>query len=275
VAERACKPLQGKRVVVTRTLRQSEALVQALREAGAGPVVLPMVNFAPPDDFAPLDEALQHARDFDWLLLTSQNALRALQERCVVLKLPLAKILAEVKIAAVGPASAEAAREVGLDVVHVAGKYQGAALANELARRLKRKRILLPRSDKANRDLVEALAGCGAAVTEVIAYKTVLPSENEIAKIRWELKQGADAVVFFSPSAVIHLRAALGEREFAELAETSSFAAIGPVTEDALQEAGVKRIVVAKTATVPSLISELTHHFAATSQSTSAGAKRG
>jgi uroporphyrinogen-III synthase len=275
VAERVSKPLQGKRVVVTRALRQSEALVQALREAGAGPVVLPMVHFAPPDDFAPLDEALQDVQDFDWLLLTSQNALRALQERCVTLKLPLAKILAAVKIAAVGPASAEAAREVGLDVVHVAGKYQGTALADELAGRLKRKRILLPRSDKANRDLLEALTGCGAAVTEVIAYKTVLPSESEIAKIRWELKQGADAVVFFSPSAVFHLRAALGEREFAGLAETSSFAAIGPVTQDALQEAGVKRIVVAQTATVPSLISELAHHFAATSQSTSAGAKRG
>jgi uroporphyrinogen-III synthase len=275
VAERSSKLLQGKRVVVTRALEQSEALVQALREAGALPVLLPMVNFAPPDDFALLDEALHHACDFDWLLLTSQNALRALQERCVVLKLPLAKILAGVKIAAVGPASAKAAREVGLDVVHVASKYQGAALANELAGQLKSKHILLPRSDKANPDLVESLAGYGAAVTEVIAYKTVLPSEGEIAKIRWELKQGADAVLFFSPSAVNHLLVALGEREFAGLAEISSFAAIGPVTEDALQEAGVKRIVVAKTATVPALLSELARHFAATSQCTSAGAKRG
>jgi uroporphyrinogen-III synthase len=275
VADLARKGLRGRRVVVTRALEQSEALVQALREAGAKPVVLPMIKFAPPDDFVPLDEALHHARNFDWLLLTSQNAVRALQERCVALDLGIAGIFESVKIAAVGPASAEAARELGLKVIYVASKYQGVALANELAGKLKSARVFLPRSDRANQDLVDALIGHDAVVAEVIAYKTELPSGNDLAEIHTQLKQGVDAVLFFSPSAVNHFRDVLGQKDFERLAETSSLAAIGPMTEAALREAGVEQIIVAKSAIVPSLISELNRHFAVSPQTIQAGAKRG
>lgn len=262
--------------MVTRALEQSEAPVQALREAGAEAVVLPMVKFAPPDDFAPLDRALKDADDFDWLLLTSQNAVRALQERCIALNLGIAAIFDGVRIAAVGPASAEAARELGLNVIYVASKYQGVALANELAPKLKGMQVFLPRSDRANHDLVEALVGHGAVVTEVIAYKTELPSGNDLSEIRAQLEQGVDAVLFFSPSAVNHFRDVLGQKEFARLAETcGAFAAIGPVTETALREAGVEQLIVAKTATVPSLISELARYFSTKPQPISAGAKRG
>jgi uroporphyrinogen-III synthase len=275
VVELGSNPLQGRRVVVTRALEQSEALAGALRDAGAEPVLLPMVKFAQPDDFAPLDAELRRAGDFDWVLLTSQNAARALQERCAVLNLPIAEIFAEVKIAAVGPASAEAARGAGLVVAYVATKYQSVALANELAGKLKEKRVFLPRSDRANQDLVEALVGHGATVSEVVAYKTELPSETEVTKIRAELKRGVDAVLFFSPSAVNHFRAVVGPKEFTKLSETSNFGAIGPVTEDALHEAGVERILVAKNASVPSLLSELARHFEGAPQSIPAGAKRG
>jgi uroporphyrinogen-III synthase len=275
VAEPGSTALRGRRVVVTRALEQSDALADALRETGAIPVPLPMVKFAPADDFAALDDALRHARGIDWVLLTSQNATRALQERCATLDLPIAEIFSGAKIAAVGPASAEAARATGLDVAYVASKYQGVALANELGGTLKGKNVLLPRSDRANQDLVEALVRHGAIVKDVIAYKTELPAESEIAKLRMELNRGVDAVLFFSPSAVNHFRVAIGQGEFLKLSETSTFAAIGPVTEDALREAGAERIVVAKNATVPALLSELAHHFETASQSISAGAKRG
>lgn len=275
MAEPGATALRGRRVVVTRALEQGEALADGLREAGAVPVLLPMVKFAPPDDFAELDDALRHAGDFDWVLLTSQNAARTLQERCATLALSIVEIFAGAKVAAVGPASAEAARAAGLNVAYVASKYQGVALANELGDGLKGKHILLPRSDRANQDLVEALVAHGAAIKDVIAYKTELPSDNEIAKVRAELLRGVDAVLFFSPSAVKHLRAVTGQSEFVKLSEMSSFAAIGPVTEDALRKAGVQRIVVAKNASVPSLLFELARHFEGAPHSISAGAKRG
>src|SRR5580704_11146767 len=75
VGEQNHKPLAGKRVVVTRALEQSQSLVDALRDAGAEPVLLPLLAFAPPDDFSELDDCLKHGTQFDWVFFTSQNAL--------------------------------------------------------------------------------------------------------------------------------------------------------------------------------------------------------
>ncbi|HYA64924.1 MAG TPA: hypothetical protein VED66_17090, partial [Candidatus Sulfotelmatobacter sp.] len=64
MGEGSCRSLKGKRVVVTRAVEQSEQLVQALREQGAIPIVLPMVAFGPPEDPSLLDEAIRHFRSY-------------------------------------------------------------------------------------------------------------------------------------------------------------------------------------------------------------------
>src|ERR1700757_4979787 len=94
VGEMHHKPLAGKRVVVTRALEQSRSLVDALRNAGADPVLLPLVAFAPADNLEELDACLRNSATFDWVFFTSQNALRAVQQRCAALELPLDKVFA-------------------------------------------------------------------------------------------------------------------------------------------------------------------------------------
>src|SRR5208282_5146775 len=132
VGEACANFLRGKRVLVTRAAEQSEGLMEALLEEGAVPVLLPLVAFAPPGDPMRLDEAIRECSRYDWIFLTSQNAVRALQERSQLLNLNLAKAAAGVRVAAVGPATAEAAERAGLQVAHVAAKHQGEALADEL-----------------------------------------------------------------------------------------------------------------------------------------------
>jgi uroporphyrinogen-III synthase len=255
VGEKA-KSLAGKRVLVTRAAEQSEALVKALKEQGAVAVVLPMVAFAPPDDLRPLDEAVREAGRY-------QNALRALQERGESLGIRLAEAAGKVKIAAVGPATAEAAEHAGLHVEYVAVKHQGKAMAEELADRLRSRSVLLPRSDRANPELVEKLRELGARVKEVVAYKTVQPDEGSIARARQMVNERADAVLFFSPSAVHHLQQVVGEGKFQELAKCALFAAIGPVTEKALQQKKVERMALARDTTVRAVIEILQDYFSA------------
>lgn len=272
MAETAVKALAGKRVVVTRAAEQGEPLIAALREQGAVPIVLPLVAFAPPDDWAPLDEAIRNLGKYDWVFLTSQNALRALQARSASLELPLSKALNGVRIAAVGPATAEAAQIAGLKVAYVATKHQGVALAEELATQVKEKRVLLPRSDRANHGLVDTLVRLGAGVTEVIAYKTIAP-DHDVQSQKIALREGADAVLFFSPSAVHHFFDLLGRARFLDFSQEAAFAAIGPVTEKALRDAGVTRIVVARDATVAAAIEALAHFFVPQHQGSPAGVK--
>lgn len=269
------KALSGKRVIVTRATEQSTSLLAALREQGAVPVLMPLVSFLPPDDSAPLDDALLHLRQYHWVLLTSQNGLRALQERCLSLSLPIAKAFSGVRIGAVGPATAESAESAGLQVSYVARNHHGVALAEELAAEVKGKRVLLPRSDKANHDLVETLHRLGAEVSEVIAYKTVRPSEEKTAEYEKILREGADAVLFFSPSAVHHLSDLLGAERFHQFSQVAAFAAIGPVTEQALRQAGIERVLLAQDTTVGAVLDALTEHFSRPGLDLPTGVKTG
>jgi uroporphyrinogen-III synthase len=262
VGEKA-RPLAGKRVVVTRAAEQSEALVKALEEEGAVAVVVPMVAFAPPDELRPLDEAIREVGRYDWLFLTSQNALRALQERGESLGIRLAEAAGKVKIAAVGPATAEAAEHAGLRVEYVAMKRQGTAMADELAERVRGKQVLLPRSDRANPELVDKLQGLGASVKEVVAYKTVPPDAESIAKAKQVLSNAADALLFFSPSSVHHLQDILGTEQFRELSHRALFTAIGPVTEKALRRTKIERVAMARDTTVGAVIGILQDYFSA------------
>ncbi len=267
------KTLEGKRILITRAAEQSETIVDVLNENGAIPVLVPMVSFAPPDDPSLLDEALRNLRLFHWVFLTSQNALRAIQERCELIGLPLTEIMAEVKIAAVGPATAEAAQKSGLQVAYIAKKHQGVALAEELSASVRGKKVLLPRSDRANRDLVEALDKFGALVTEVVTYKTIRPTEQENKLHLAEIERGADAILFFSPSAVHHMQELLGGARFVILSNEITYTAIGPVTEKALRETGVQRISVSSDVQPSAVVKVLAGHFSETRKGFPAGAK--
>jgi uroporphyrinogen-III synthase len=264
VDEAAAKALHGKRVAVTRALEQSESLVEALRAAGAVPVIVPMVAFGNPDDPGAVDEAIREPGYYDWTLLTSQNAVRALQERAQLLGIELATTVGATRIAVVGPSTAEAVKQLGLPVEYMAVKHRGVELAEELGEKVRGKRIFLPRSDRANVELVEKLKELGAQVRDVIAYKTVRPDESSAAKIQDIMSEGVDAVMFFSPSAVQHLRDMLGEQRFLELAQRAVYAAIGPVTGKALRKANVERVVMAQDTTVHAAVRVLVDYFTAT-----------
>jgi len=273
VAESCASVLAGKRVAITRAAEQSQPLLAALREQGAYPILLPMIAFASPDDLQPLDDALRHLPQYHWVFFTSQNAVRALQERAEHLKVLLCEATGCAQIAAVGPATAEAARAAGLSVTYVAKEHNGVALAQELQGEVRGKRVLLPRSDRANHDLVETLQRLGAHPTEIIAYKTLRPAPDDRHNLETILQDVPDAILFFSPSAVHHLRELLGSPSFLNLAEKSAFAAIGPVTERALQEAGVRRLIVASDTSASAILDSLATFFVHSGHSWPAGGK--
>jgi uroporphyrinogen-III synthase len=275
VGEMSGAGLQGKRVVVTRAAEQNADLVRALRDKGAAPIALPLVAFAPSDHLAEFDQAIRGLPKFDWIFLTSQNALRALEERCQALHQELHSAVGTARVAAVGPATAEAAKAAGLPVSYVATKHQGMSLAQELASQIRGKRVFVPRSDRANPDLTRELTRLGAKVEEVVAYKTIPPEEDALGHVRATLQQPVDAILFFSPSAVRHLQDILGNEKVLELSGRAIFAAIGPVTERALREAKVERVLLAEDTTVTSVIATLEHHFTIACSGLSAGVKPG
>ncbi len=196
-----------------------------------------------------------------------------MQDRCAVIDLPLVGAMKGVQIAAVGPATAEAAQNAGLEVAYIAKKHQGVALAQELSASVKGKKVLLPRSDRANHDLVEALDRHGAEITEVVAYRTLRPTKDESEKHLAEIDKGADAILFFSPSAVHHMQDLLGAARFVILSNSVAFTAVGPVTAKALREAAVQKIVPSPDVHAGAVVNALAEHFSGARQGLPAGAK--
>lgn len=274
MAEMVANPLAGKRIVITRSAAQSEAIARELGVRGALPVVLPLVSFAEPEDFAALDTAIAEMEKFDWIVFTSAQAVRAVVKRSGELKNVMNRTGGHMRVAAVGPVSAEAAREAGFSVEFVAETHTGAALAAELGERLRGAKVLLPRSDRANPDLLPALKLCGAQVTEVIAYRTLRPTEIDQRKLQQIADGEADAILFFSPSAVQHFAELFGGEQLRALQDKLAIAAVGPVTAKALSASGVTRMVVAGDTTVRAVVESLEAHFASTVKQAQAGAKR-
>jgi uroporphyrinogen III methyltransferase/synthase len=267
--------LQGKRIVITRAATQSEALSKQLSALGAIPVILPLVAFAEPEDFSALDEAITQVDRFDWMVFTSAQAVRAIVARSERLKIPLSRAVSKAMIAAVGPASAESVTQAGLPVEYVANVHNGVALADELGERIRGRKVLLPRSDRANPDLPAALKRHGALVTEVVAYRTLQPTDVDKQNLGRIVTREADAILFFSPSAVQHFAELAGVEQLCELQDRLAITAVGPVTAGALQEAGVEKAVVAADTTAAAVVRALEQYFANTIRQSAAGVKRG
>jgi uroporphyrinogen-III synthase len=274
VGEASSTGLARKRIVITRAAGQSEALARELTVRGAIPVVLPLVSFAEPEDFAPLDAALGEMQQFDWMILTSAQTVRAVVKRGEELKLNLIRAASKLQIGCVGPVTAEAARHAAFRVEYVAETHTGVALAAELGQRLRGAKVFLPRSDRANPDLPPALERHGAVVTEVTAYRALRPTAVDKRNLRQIADGAADAILFFSPSAVQHFAELCGGEQLWALQDKLAIAAVGPVTANALREAGVRRLVVSADTTAAAVIEALERHFAGAVKQEKAGAKR-
>jgi uroporphyrinogen-III synthase len=267
MVEASASPLAGRNILITRASEQTESLVRELEARGAKPVLQPMISFHPPSDFALLDQALRALRTFDWLLLTSANAVRALVERSQSLGVDVMNSFAALRVAAVGPVTAEAARRAGLSVGRIAAKHHGLALAEEFAAEFTRKHILLPRSNLASADLPDALRRLGAQVTEVIAYRTFAAEPEGEGQSQFSSGH-LEAILFFSPSAVRNFlnwdegKGGQVLRSVSDASRKTAVVAVGPVTASALRDAGLRNIVQAANTTVPAVIEALEAFFA-------------
>ncbi len=235
------KPLTGKCIVLTRAPEQAGELARRLSSAGGEVILLPAVAFAPPEDWSALDAALRSLDGFDAILLLSQNAVRYVAQRGRELGIRPDAIASSLRlIAVVGPATAEAASREGLRVDYVAKNRTGESLARELRESLAGRSVFLPRSDRGDSRVPNALREAGARVTEAIAYRTIAPESFDAAVLARIQNAAVDAIVFASPSAWKNLADQIGAADLAGLSERVPFAAIGPTTGRALRVAGAR-----------------------------------
>jgi uroporphyrinogen III methyltransferase/synthase len=163
------RPLFGKRVLVTRPRQQAGDFIRKLELLGAVPFVLPGVDIQPPASWAEVDQRLERLGEYDWLVFTSVNGVQSFLGRLRETGRDL-RALATVKLAAIGPGTADALRTFQLEADLIPAEYRSESLAAELGRRAAGQRILLARADR-GRDLLRTELAKVATVDQVTVYR--------------------------------------------------------------------------------------------------------
>lgn len=239
------KPLTGWRVLVPRGGPWGDGVAASLRRQGATPVIAPLINFAPTNDQAALEQSLADlaAGAFDWLTVTSATTVDVLYAYRAI-------VPPKTRIAAVGETTAAALLAVGYRVDLVPEQDNSAAgMAEQLiALEPEARDILTLRSEIAKPVLTRKLSEAGHRVRSVVAYRTVgVPVTERIAE---DVRSGRiNAILVTSGSVAEQVHA-----QFPDVPETTLIAAIGPRTAKDAKRAGLEVDVVAPTQTVDALI---------------------
>lgn len=235
------RPLDGKRVVVTRPRGREAQLSRALSSLGARVVFAPLVRVAPPRSFAKLDAALRRLAEFDACAFASASAVESFFARARKLRLSPRR---PKRLLAVGPATARALSERGWRGARLPAEQTGAGLARAL-RPARGARVLVPQAEDGREELAAGLARAGASVTRVAAYRTVRDPLGSAALTR-AARAGIDAACFASPSAARAFFRALGAARARRILSAAAAAAIGPTTAAELSRLGARRVAQAE-----------------------------
>ncbi|HET7343469.1 MAG TPA: uroporphyrinogen-III synthase [Methylomirabilota bacterium] len=256
------RPLEGRTIVVTRAAAQAQRFTQLLEAAGARVLEAPAIVIGPPASWEPLDAALDSLERFTWAIFTSVNGVMMFDRRLSTRGLTWGA-LAGRRVAAIGPATADALAEHGVRADLVPGEYRAEGLIERLRGVITpADRVLLPRAAQTRDVLVSELHRLGAQVTEVPAYATRRP-EAGTARLREALAAGAiDAVTFTSSSTARNFAELFTDEERRTWLSRVTVASIGPITAATAAEYGMTTDVMPLEYTIPALARALSDHFA-------------
>ena len=246
--------LEGKKVVITRSADQAPETVKMVRAAGGIPILFPTIEIVEPESWEPVDRAIGRLKMYQWVIFTSVNGVgfftRRMEETGVS-----TSALGGARLCAIGPATAEALKKLGLNVTLMPEKFVAESVLEALENHgaLKGARILLPRAEIARNTLPDGLRTSGAQVDVVTVYRTVRANPPE--KLKRDVID-ADIITFTSPSTLTNFLGIM-ENQAESALKGKLVACIGPVTRDKAEELGVPVHVVPEEYTLKGLLEAL------------------
>ena len=255
------RPLCGKKVVVTRAAEQAGEFSAKLGLRGATVLECPTIRLAEPENWQLLDMAIRDLSGYDWLVLTSGNAVRFFFQRLEALGMD-ARALGSCKICAVGPKTSDEIRSYGIRPDLVPTDYKAEGVVDEFSRLdMHNSRVLFPRADKARDVIPSELKRMGAHVDSPVAYRNVFPERLPPETLFALEKRSVDCITFTSSSTVLNLAAMLGEERMLDMLKGVTVASIGPITSKSCRDLGLKVEVEPEVYTLDSMVEAIETHF--------------
>jgi len=242
------RPLFGTRVLVPGSPISSEKLRARLAALGAEVILSPAIRITDPDDWAPVDAAIESLTGYDWVVFSSPNGVDRFLGRLFGRGAD-ARRLGNAKIAAIGSETAERLERWSLRSDLVPEEFVAESLTRALVSDARERRFLVVRASRGRNVLADALAATGAAVEAVVAYSST-DVETPDPDVRAALDAGSiDWVTITSGSTARSL-----VRLYGDSLKGTRFASIGPIASGALRELGREPAVEAAPHTTAALV---------------------
>ena len=252
--------LSGKTLVITRDETQAKPFAQKLEALGATILLFPTIKITEPDYPDQIRKLVHDPVVYDWIIFTSANAVRYFMKYLNNSQ----KSLEKVNISCVGKKTAEILKKFNVTPALIPEKYSSDELFSALLKHdLHGKRILLPVSNLAGKELQKALQERGALVERIVVYKNVPNEHTEKEKICHKIENNEiDCIIFFSPSA-IDTFAQLMEEKGIELIKKRNvaIAVIGSTTARAARKNDLNPVIIPEMSDELSFINELKKYF--------------
>ncbi|MDD2308879.1 MAG: uroporphyrinogen-III C-methyltransferase [Desulfuromonadaceae bacterium] len=254
-------PLCGKKIIVTRAAEQAGEFSARLAARGATVLECPTIRLVEPENWQLLDLAIRELPGYDWVVLTSVNAVRFFFQRLDTLGFD-ARALGGCRVCTVGPRTADRIRSYGIKPDLVASDYKAEGVVDEFSRLdMQGSRVLFPRADKARDVIPRELKRMGAQVDSPVAYRNVLPERLPPETLFALEKRSVDCITFTSSSTVQNLAAMLGEELMLDMLRGVAVASIGPITSKSCRDLGLKVDIEPESYTIDALAEALERHF--------------
>lgn len=255
------RPLFGRSVVVTRAREQASGLAQSLADLGADVIQCPTIEISPLTDYSELDAAVGRLAEYGWCIFTSVNGVRWFWNRLEAAGKD-SRALGSCRVAAIGPATAEALLARGIRPDFIPERYVAEGVVEGLLARgnVAGVRMLLPRAAKAREVLPDELRKAGALVDVIPAYETV-PAAARKDDVLNRMAEGTLDCITFGSSSTVENFLSLIPAETLRAHPGVRLAAIGPVTAKTLADNGLPCHIMPEEYTIPALVRALVSHY--------------
>ena len=233
--------MPGRVVVITRAVEQQSKMSCLLVALGATVLELPALEIGPPDDWRPLDNALKDLGYFHWVIFSSANGVRAVQQRLKCQGKSLACRPQSVRLAAIGRKTAQQLECFGAHADFIPPHFVADSLINHFpVASCLGLNMLVPRVQSGGRTLLADVFGkAGVRVVEVPAYESRCPTTIPKATANYLKQKAVDAITFSSSKTVHHtaqlLRGHFGS-SWRNLLKGTKLISIGPQTSRSCRE---------------------------------------
>ncbi|TLS39217.1 uroporphyrinogen-III synthase [Pseudalkalibacillus caeni] len=248
-------PLEGKRIVVTRSKEQARSFSKKIKDLGGIPLEVPLIAFKETASTSREADGFTYVQDFDWVVFTSTNGVRFFFER-------YKELPAGVRVAAVGPKTSRALERRGIKVDLLPETFVAEGLVEAVQREFSgEERVLLPRGNLARKELPLQLKQMGIEVEELVVYETVIENTSKPLLEDMLLNEKADILTFTSSSTVHHFVQLADDIHWRPLIAGMKVASIGPITENTLRSYQIEPEIIAQKYNIDGLIDAIVDFY--------------